>query len=92
MVQTETARVQAELAATEFEGFDDDETVKVRRYSLLLSPSPITSLSLSLHLSPFLPPFLPPSTPLSSPASLSPPPDTLLSFSSRHLSGRMCRW
>jgi len=28
-VQRETAQVQAELAATEFEGFDDDETVRV---------------------------------------------------------------
>lgn len=29
LVQTETARVQGELAATEFEGFDEDETVRV---------------------------------------------------------------
>ncbi|KAG1668818.1 hypothetical protein FOA52_004912 [Chlamydomonas sp. UWO 241] len=29
MVQAETARVQAELAATEFEGYDEEETVRV---------------------------------------------------------------
>ncbi|KAG2497009.1 hypothetical protein HYH03_005013 [Edaphochlamys debaryana] len=29
LVQTETARVQAELAATEFEGYDEEETVRV---------------------------------------------------------------
>ncbi|KXZ46968.1 hypothetical protein GPECTOR_39g462 [Gonium pectorale] len=29
LVQTETARVQAELAATEFDGYDEEETVKV---------------------------------------------------------------
>ncbi|GFR50736.1 hypothetical protein Agub_g12993 [Astrephomene gubernaculifera] len=29
LVQTETARVQAELAATEFEGYDEDEYVRV---------------------------------------------------------------
>ncbi|PNH08055.1 hypothetical protein TSOC_005441 [Tetrabaena socialis] len=29
LVQTETARVQSELAATEFEGYDEEETVRV---------------------------------------------------------------
>jgi hypothetical protein len=29
LVQTETAKVQQELAATEFDGYDEDETVRV---------------------------------------------------------------